>query len=221
MASPEGRHERAAHYWVWVARPDYYLNDDDEDRRDLEPGRSYEQGAPWTCHKDTKDGDLVLLYRSRLRQDIDYRFRFAPTRIGFAMLMRSAKGGITGAITRCWRSSPILLLRADPTLADWGALRANFRRRVYPIPEDIWNRLTAQLADDRRRIRPPRFNQPGEVTTRPVEEGQVEGYDVATRAVLLPGQPDADLGQLLASQDIAVIWLEGDGYADDAGGAFT
>jgi hypothetical protein len=62
-------------HWVWVARPDYYLDDDDADRRDLERGGGYQPGAWWTCDKDTRDGDLVLLYRSRLRQDIAYRIQ--------------------------------------------------------------------------------------------------------------------------------------------------
>jgi hypothetical protein len=41
------------------------------------------------------------------------------------------------------------------------------------------------------------------------------------RAVLLEAKPHPDLVALLSSQDIAVIWRSGEGFADNAGGAFT
>lgn len=40
-------------------------------------------------------------------------------------------------------------------------------------------------------------------------------------AVLLEAKPNPDLMALLASQHIEVIWREGDGFADSAGGAFV
>ena len=41
------------------------------------------------------------------------------------------------------------------------------------------------------------------------------------RAVLLPEKPRRDLIELLEKQDIKVIWQEGNGFADNAGGKFT
>lgn len=32
-------------YWVWVTGPDYYLDDDGSERRDLDPGQGYEPGG--------------------------------------------------------------------------------------------------------------------------------------------------------------------------------
>lgn len=43
----------------------------------------------------------------------------------------------------------------------------------------------------------------------------------ATRAVLLPTRPRSDLEQLLLGQAVYVIWTDGDGFADNASGAFT
>jgi hypothetical protein len=37
-------------------------------------------------------------------------------------------------------------LRSDPDLADLPALRGNFRRRVYQVPEKHWNRLNELAA---------------------------------------------------------------------------
>lgn len=58
--------------WLWVTRPEYYEDDDGNDRADLEPGGGYVPDDWWTCSKHTKFGDLVLLYRSRKRKDIAY-----------------------------------------------------------------------------------------------------------------------------------------------------
>jgi hypothetical protein len=56
--------------------------------------------------------------------------------------------------------------------------------------------------------------------------GQLADYarhidGVKRRAVLLEAKPHPDLLDLLASQDIAVIWRSSTGFADNAGGAFT
>src|SRR5262245_24516446 len=57
-------------YWLWVARPQYYLNASGADRPELAPRR--QPATWWTCHKNTKKGDLVLFYRSGLKRDIRY-----------------------------------------------------------------------------------------------------------------------------------------------------
>ncbi len=43
----------------------------------------------------------------------------------------------------------------------------------------------------------------------------------ARRAVLLDARPDPDLLKLLDTQGIAAVWRLGDGFADNANGAFT
>jgi hypothetical protein len=43
----------------------------------------------------------------------------------------------------------------------------------------------------------------------------------AKRAVLLPKRPRPDLEQLLLASAVYVVWAENEGFADNAGGAFT
>jgi len=49
-------------YWLWVTRPDYYLDEDGCDREDLDPTLGADSDGWWTCNKATKEGDLVLLW---------------------------------------------------------------------------------------------------------------------------------------------------------------
>jgi hypothetical protein len=70
---------KARQYWLWVTRPEYYLDELGNDRDDLDPESGIDpESAPdcsgwWTCHKNTKIGDLIHLYRSRLKKDINSR----------------------------------------------------------------------------------------------------------------------------------------------------
>lgn len=57
---------------MWVTGPKYYLDDDGAERRGLDPGQGYGRGGWWTCHRETEQGDLVLLYRSQRKKDLAY-----------------------------------------------------------------------------------------------------------------------------------------------------
>lgn len=59
-------------YWVWVTRPEYYLDELGNDREDLDPLNNIDNDGWWTCHKNTQKGDLILLYRSGIKRDIGY-----------------------------------------------------------------------------------------------------------------------------------------------------
>jgi hypothetical protein len=60
-------------YWVWITKPEYYLDQDGRDSGALQPSADEDTGRGWwTCHKDTRAGDLVLLYRTRPKSDIAY-----------------------------------------------------------------------------------------------------------------------------------------------------
>jgi len=144
-------------YWVWVTGPDYYLEDDGSERADLDPGQGYEPGGWWTCHRETEDGDLVLLYRSRRKQDIAY---LIETRSDAYSLLDDEHAAEQGwdygcdyeVIAKFRRPLSLTEMRADPALRDWGALRAGFRRRVYAIPPDTWNHLLDRLSEDRTKV---------------------------------------------------------------------
>lgn len=160
MAPSQGIGERR--YWVWVTGPDYYLEEDGSDRRFLQPGAGYQPGGWWTCHRETEEGDLVLLYRMGKKKDLAYLIQ---TRSAAYSLLDDE-----GAAEEGWDygcdfevvekfATPLTLaeMRADRALADWGALRGNFQRKVFEIEPDTWNHLLDRLSEDRakseRRLR--------------------------------------------------------------------
>lgn len=137
-------------YWVWVTSPEFYLDDDGNDRADLVPRADLQPEGWWTCHRDTEEGDLALLYRSRIRKDLGYLMQ--------ALSGAKSLHGDSYAVERGWEygcdyrvlarfTHPLTLeqMKADPALRDWGALRAGFRRKVYSIPPDTWSHLLDQL----------------------------------------------------------------------------
>jgi len=66
--------DHAKRFWVWVWSRDNYLDKNGEEHPEFDPSyKSSERPDNWsTCHKDTRAGDLVLLYRSNPRSDIAY-----------------------------------------------------------------------------------------------------------------------------------------------------
>lgn len=109
----------APQYWVWVTRPDYYLDEDGQDRPDLDPGLGYEPDDWWTCHKKTQKSDLVLLYRSKLRKDIAY---LIETRSPAYSLLEDPGAEDTWdygceyeVIEKFARPLPLAEMKADPT----------------------------------------------------------------------------------------------------------
>jgi len=248
----------ARSYWVWVTRPTFYADLDGSDRADLRPEAGTEEPTWWTCHKDTKPGDLVVLYRTAPRSDIAYLFeatsmartlpkppmieqeaflevlakraeespqiaaalkdlRERSTRVtayiaqvGTGMRQEGDWSGLAGSdepiedpdaeraaidaeeirlaglppdtvvystdkaflgamgwdvdpayewatnfvgedvcswISLAAFGHPLSLgdMRADPYLADWGALRASFQGTVFGVPEGIWHHLVELL----------------------------------------------------------------------------
>jgi len=55
-------------YWLWVTRPEYYLDDEGNDSSDLDPSTEVDVGGWWTCHKNTRRGDLVFLWEGSISQ---------------------------------------------------------------------------------------------------------------------------------------------------------
>jgi hypothetical protein len=147
------------------------LDDDGRERRDLEPGLAYEPGGWWTCHRDTAEGDLVLLYRRKPRSD-DELYPVVQGRrfqdIAYLIVAKSDAYGLLdepGAVEMGWEygcdfeviekfSKPLGYheMTADPHLAGWGALRRRFQGRAHPIPPDIWDHLLELLHIDRGEV---------------------------------------------------------------------
>lgn len=129
-------------YWVWVAAPERYRGESGDEHPDLVPGSG---AARWPCHRDTRAGDLVVLYRSRDAKDVAYRLRASgdaqelpeDQRVSSAL----AHDCEAEVLDRFARPVPLGELRADPVVATWPALRSSFARPVAPVPPDVWARL--------------------------------------------------------------------------------
>jgi tetratricopeptide (TPR) repeat protein len=139
--------ESERQYWLWVTRPDVYLDEDGSDREDLDPDSGVDSDGWWTCHKDTKKGDLVLLWRTSPKKDI-----------GYLIQAESDSYSIVDANDHGWQygsdyqmlykfNHPISVkdLRNDPYFDEWGPLRCSFQRSSFKISLEYWNRLN-QLA---------------------------------------------------------------------------
>jgi hypothetical protein len=137
-------------YWIWVARPEDYLDEDGRDHPELSPDRESAEHNWWTCHRETQAGDLVLLYRSQVKKDLGYLIRAtsAAYPIGDEELAAD-QGWDVGCdyqvMEKFQRPLRLADMRNDPELTDWGPLRVNFVRRVHEVSPAIWNHLLTRL----------------------------------------------------------------------------
>ncbi|MEJ7622619.1 MAG: PDDEXK nuclease domain-containing protein [Pyrinomonadaceae bacterium] len=146
------RHRR---YWVWVADQRSYLDEMGNERADLDPKNKLDNEGWWTCHRDTKKGDLILLYRSNLKKDLGYLIQAATDAYSIADdEIASSWGWDYGCNDKFLYkfNNPITLqdLRDNPYIQDWGAYRGNFQKRVYEIPPPHWRRLNTLLSERNR-----------------------------------------------------------------------
>ena len=133
-------------YWLWVTRPEYYLDEDGQDRRDLDPANRSDPGGWWTCNRDTRRGDLVLLWRTSPKCDIGYLMQAASdayslTDEPYARHQGWKYGCDYKVLYKFEHPVTLQHLRGEPHLHDWGAYRANFRGSAFRIPKDHWARL--------------------------------------------------------------------------------
>ena len=138
--------DRKPRRWLWVVRPDYYLDEDGHERKDLEPSAGFEPTAWWTCSAETRMGDTALLYRSTKYKDIAY---FAVVR------SNPEKLDLPGdefhgrhvcqyeILERFSKPIPWAAVKADDVLSQWGAVKVRFVRSSFPVPDDCWARLVA------------------------------------------------------------------------------
>ena len=149
-------------YWLWVTRKEYYLNKDGSDYCDLDP-ENYKNGQGsdswWTCHKDTRKGDLVLLYRTTPKKDIAYLIEAMTD--SFSLMKdkyAKKKGWDYGCdfLPLVKIENPLTLkkIKDNPYLEDWNALKAAFRKKVFSIDKSYWDKL-CQLIN----IKNPGFQQ--------------------------------------------------------------
>ena len=140
-------------YWVWCTRKEYYLDEDgDEIFEGIKFGdiESRVEDSWWSCHVDTKKGDFAFLWRLNPKQDIGYLFQAETDAY---ILVDEETGEQADWKYACeYRliykfESPLkrIDLEMNPYLSEWSALRGNFQRLAYKIPDDIWLELNKYL----------------------------------------------------------------------------
>ncbi len=133
-------------HWLWVTRPKYYLDDEGNERADLDPGVADDAGGWWTCHRDTRMGDLVFLWRTRPKSDIGYLIEAKSNAYSLE--------DDPDAVAEGWDFAceyevlykfdhPVTFkdLKADPVLANWGTVRGQMQGRVFQVPPPYWEAL--------------------------------------------------------------------------------
>jgi hypothetical protein len=133
-------------YWLWVTRPEYYLDDDDEDRRDLDPGLESDTEGWWTCDRRTKRGDLIYLYRARMKKDIAYLIQAVSDAYDISDDEYAREEGWKyGCGYRVLKKleNPITFqdLKKDELLRSWHAVRMQCQGKSFPITHAQWKRL--------------------------------------------------------------------------------
>jgi hypothetical protein len=144
MAEPAERR-----YWLWVTRPNFYLDEDGNDREDLDPDSGVDSDGWWTCHKDTKKGDLVLLWRTSPKKDIGYLIQAESD--AYSIADDNEHGWEYGCDHQVLYkfSHPVTVkdLRNDPYFDEWGPLRCSFQRSSFEISKNYWDKLNQLAAD--------------------------------------------------------------------------
>ncbi len=140
-------------HWLWVTGPQYYAEADGSDRADLEPTGDYEPDGWWTCQKDTREGDQVLLYRTTPKMDIAYLIQARSDAYSLLQDPAAEPGWDYGCdyevIEKFASPMDIAEIRADPALENWNARNGRFQRRAFKIQPEIWEHLIARLVPDR------------------------------------------------------------------------
>lgn len=112
-------------YWLWVIRPEYYDQ--------VEPATS------WSCHKDTRKGDLVLMWMAKKRHDISYLLQATSDSTPDPQWNYSCEYQVLYKF-----KNPINIkdLRIeDAFFKNWPAYSRNFQGSSFRIPSIFWNRL--------------------------------------------------------------------------------
>ncbi len=136
-------------YWLWVTRPDYYLEDDGSDREILDPTYCTDSGGWWTCHKDTKKGDLVFLWRTSPKKDIGYLIQAESD--AYSIVDDNDHGWDYGCdfevLFKFDHPVHIKDLRDSPYFEEWSPLSGSFQKSNFKISSEYWNKLNQLAAD--------------------------------------------------------------------------
>lgn len=132
--------------WLWVTRPEFYLDEDLLERADLDPALCEDSDGWWTCHRDTHAGDIAFLWRTRPMSDIGYVIRARSDAYSIVDEEFAAKRGWDygcdyDVLHKFRKPVTLLDLRKAINFEDWHPLRMQFQRRVFPITPEYLQRL--------------------------------------------------------------------------------
>jgi predicted RNA-binding protein with PUA-like domain len=175
--------DRISH-WLWVTKPEFYADDDGTDRKELDPSSNEDADGAWTCHADTQQGDVALLWRASPRRDIAYLIQVVSDAYALEDADSRKRGWSYACeyLVRAKFAQPIKLadLRSVPHLQEWGALRGNFQRSAFGIPDDHWARLVRLILKKNPRLAPTlRAAESHDVPRRVLLEEDIENHLVA------------------------------------------
>jgi len=173
-------------YWLWVTRPEYYLEEDGTDRKELEPGTK----IGWSCAKDTKKGDLILLYRTKPKMDIKYLIEAdsdaGPDDNWKYFCDCSVLYKFSNAIT-------LAELRENEAFREWNALKLSFNRKAFRLQRNYWEMLNQML-----KLKNPGYGPKSDAiyqnktSNYPAKENDLEEAGIPSPFLSLPEEIDED-----------------------------
>jgi predicted RNA-binding protein with PUA-like domain len=122
--------------WLWVTLPETWAYQD----------LALRTLAVWSCDKDTRRGDVALLYRAEAAQDFSHLFKARSDAYEDEDL--AAEWDLDWwcrAEVVCELRQPISLgaVRQEPRLSAWIAAQLNFHGSAFPIEPPEWRALLA------------------------------------------------------------------------------
>lgn len=130
--------QRDSQYWLWVIRPEYY----DE----VEPATS------WSCHKNTKEGDLILMWRAKKKHDIAFLLQATSDPVPDPNWGHVCEYKVLYEF-----KNPVTikdLRESDAFFRGWSAYSGNFQRNSFIIQALYWDRLNEIAAE-----KDPEYNE--------------------------------------------------------------
>lgn len=144
--------------WIWIWKPEFYLDGGEDEAAWLKPGFGGE-AFMGTCHPDTESGDLVVLYRTKPKMDVAYLLRTTSPAIVNENWRpeRGADGDWTymaeyEVVARIQPPVALSELRSCRDLEDFGALRRNMWGSFFRVEarhsQAIWKLFEGRLPRD-------------------------------------------------------------------------
>lgn len=126
-------------YWLFVTRPEYY--------EIFEEDTSYEADW-WTCHEETKEGDLILLYCASPESAIGYLLQaksdaFSLEHDAYALEQGWRFGCGVAALHKFAPPITFKELGEVASIREWSAYRKRFQGTVFPIPLIVWESINS------------------------------------------------------------------------------